>query len=85
MNVLISLKEYVDLHEDEFFKRFMYNYSLLESLKCYNDLDKIISEVHGSYDNQLDIDISILCKSNKEFQVNRTMENLGKLNYYIGS
>lgn len=55
MNVLISLKEYVDLHEDEFFKRFMYNYSLLESLKCYNDLDKIISEVHGSYDNQLDI------------------------------
>lgn len=24
LNVLISLKEYVDLHEDEFFKRFMY-------------------------------------------------------------
>lgn len=55
MNILIPLKEYVDLHEDEFFKRFMYSYSLLESLRCHNNLDEIIDEVHGSYDNQLDI------------------------------
>lgn len=54
MNVLIPLKEYVDLHEDEFFKRFMYTYSLFESLCKYSDLDKIL-ETHGAYDGQLDI------------------------------
>ena len=39
MNITISLKEYVDLHDDEFFKRFMYNYSLLESLSKNDDID----------------------------------------------
>ena len=54
MNITISLKEYVDLHDDEFFKRFMYNYSLLESLSKNDDVD-VILEVHGSFENQLDL------------------------------
>ena len=54
MNITISLKEYVDLHDDEFFKRFMYNYSLLESLSKNDDVDGIL-EVHGSFENQLDL------------------------------
>lgn len=54
MNITISLKEYVDLHDDEVFKRFMYNYSLLESLSRNDDIDDIL-EVHGSFENQLDL------------------------------